>query len=330
MHPDEIRLDQSHIDNAQRILHASGIMESDHLDAGEVAHFARQLEYVKAATYDVEYTRLKTLELIPLDTSAPEGTESVTYQQWDEVGMARIVANMADDLPEVDVFSREFTSKVVSLGDAYKWTIQDVRRAMMAGSDFMLRKTRTARLAIDRRIDQIGATGATEVGTVGIVNHPNVPEVVLPNPGTFDTLTPAEVLENLNFLAQSIVTLTNDVERPNTMVLATGPYGHIASEPMLGGNGTDTILTVFLRNSPYITTVDQWTHLDGAGDSGADRILCYDKSDRVLSYNIPLLFEQLPPQPKALSFLVPCHSRVGVVEIHYPLALAYGDVVPGT
>ena len=316
------RVDDRQKEDAGRLLHNCGVR----FDAGEAAHFARQLEFVKAQTYDIAFGRLKSLSFLPLDTSAPEGAESITYRQWDEVHAAKVIANMADDLPQVDVFAREFTSPVSSLGAAYQWSIQDIRRAALAGSQFDLRKARAARMSIDRRIDEIGAFGIPEKSTTGFLNNANVPIFVLPNAGAWTGLTPLQVLANMNALAQSVVDATLEVEEPNTMILDTTSYGHVASTPISGGDGTDTILTVFLRNSPYITSVQQWSKLNTAGAASVPRAVVYDRSDRVLTYNIPLLFEQLPPQARNLSFVVSVHSRVGVVEMHYPLAIAYADI----
>lgn len=321
--PDQMKIDERHMDAAARLLWDVG---ERRWDANETAHFARQLEFVKAQTYDIKFGKLKALEFVPLDTSAPEGAESVTYRQWTEVEAAKVIANMADDLPQVDVLAKEFTSTVRSIGASYQWSIQDIRRSALAGSQFDLRKARAARMSIDRRLDEIGAIGIAEIGTTGLVNNANVPVFVFPNAGAWDAISANLVLENLNALAQSIVDATNEIEQPQTMLLPTEEFGIVAStaiSPLTGS--TDTILQVFLRNQPYITQVDQWTRLNGAGAGGANRVIAYDRTDRVLQYNIPLLFEQLPPQPKNLSFVVPVHARVGVVEMHYPLAVAYAD-----
>lgn len=318
---EQIRVDERQIATAHRLLDACEVR----LDVNETAHFARQLEFVKAQTYDIEFGKLKSLQFIPLDTSVPEGADSVTYQQWDEVEAAAVVANMADDLPQVDVFATEFTSTVKSLGSSYVWSIQDIRRAAMAGTDFQLRKARAARMSIDRRIDEIGANGIPEANTTGLLNNVNVPVFVFPNAGAWDAIATNLVLENLNALAQSIVDATIEVEEPNAMIIPTTEFGIIAATPMLGGDGTDTILQVFLKNSPYITNIDQWSKAEGGGAGGANRFVCYDRSDRVLQFNMPLLFESLPPQPKNLAFMVPVHARAGVVEMHYPLAAAYAD-----
>jgi hypothetical protein len=323
---EEIRVDSRQIEEAAWLLSRCGATNGrgERLDANETAHFARQLEFVKAQTDDVEFGKLKSLRFIPLDDSAPEGAETVTYTQWDEVQAAKIIANMADDLPQVDVFARQFTSDVVSVGASYQWSIQDIRRAAMAGSDFDVRKARAARMSIDRRVDEIGAFGATENNTTGLVNDPNVPIFVLPNAGAWDTLTTLQVLENMNAMAQAVVDQTLEIEEANTLLLPTAEYGYVAQTPMSADNSR-TILSVFLENSPYITAVEQWSKLTGAGAGALQRAVCYDRSERALVYNIPLLFEQLPPQPRNLSFVVPVHGRIGVVEWHYPLSAVYSD-----
>src|SRR5690606_25509397 len=93
------------------------------LDARETAILARQLEHVKARTYDVKYPAMMARRYIPVTNETPNGANSVTYRQWDQYGMAKVVANHADDLPMVDVVAREFTTPVKSLGDAYQYSV---------------------------------------------------------------------------------------------------------------------------------------------------------------------------------------------------------------
>ncbi len=323
---EEIRVDSRQKEQAAWLLDRCGATNSrgERLDANETAHFARQLEFVKAQTFDIEFGKLKSLQFIPLDSSAPEGTETITYTQWEEVEAAKIVANMADDLPQVDVFARQFTSAVVSVASSYQWSIQDIRRAAMAGTDFDLRKARAARMSIDRRVDEIGANGAPENNTTGFVNDANVPILVLPNAGAWDTLTALQVLENMTAMAQAVVDQTVEVEEANTLILPNSEFGLVAATPMSADNSR-TILSVFLENSPYITAVEQWAKLNTAGVGNIRRAIVYDRSERALVFNIPLLFEQLPPQPRNLSFVVPVHNRTGVVEWHYPLSAVYSD-----
>src|SRR3954470_19644785 len=96
------------------------------LDVGETAILARQLEYVKASTYDVKYPAFMARNFFPVATDTPAGAETISYYQWDQFGMAKVIANFADDLPMVDAFAKTFTSNVKSIGAAYKYSTQDL------------------------------------------------------------------------------------------------------------------------------------------------------------------------------------------------------------
>ena len=63
-----------------------------HFDADESAFFARELERVKAQTYDVRYPNLRSRDFIPVDNSVGAGATEVTYRQFDRVGNAKIIA----------------------------------------------------------------------------------------------------------------------------------------------------------------------------------------------------------------------------------------------
>ena len=78
------------------------------LDAGETVFFARELESKKSQTYDVVKAPLKAFELIPVSMDAGAGAETISYQQFDETGISKIIANYADDLPRADVKGKEF------------------------------------------------------------------------------------------------------------------------------------------------------------------------------------------------------------------------------
>ncbi len=304
------------------------LLSDQRYDANETVHFARALEYVKARTYDISYGKLEAARFVPFDTSAPAGAESITYEQWGQIGEAKVVGNYTDDLPQADVFANQFTSAVASVASSYSWSIQDIRRSMMARSPFMPRKTEAARLTIDRKHDAAAFGGMPEVGTTGFANNAAVTVGTFPNAGDWASIDPDLILENLHYMARTIRNASLQIETPNTMVLAPTPYEIIASrffDPVTGS--ARTILDVFLATSPYIKQVDTWPLLENAGASSRDRIVCYDRSDRVLQYNAPVLFESLPPQPRNLGFLVPCHGRAGVTEIHYPGAMLYADII---
>lgn len=296
------------------------------LDARETAILTRQLEYVKSRTYDVKYPAMAARRFIPVSTETPNGADSITYSQWDQYGMAKVVANAADDLPLVDVVAQEFTSPVKSLGDAYTYSIQDLRRVAQSGQPLDAMRAQAARRAIESAIDEIAAFGLPEARLPGLLNHANIP-IVAPDTGTWATATAEEILADLNKLVNSIVTSTKNVHQPDTLLLDTASFALLASMPT-GADLQRTVLRVFLETNPYIRNVDQWHKLDTADAAGTGpRIVAYQRSPEVMELEIPQEFEQFPPQARNLAFVIPCHARIGGTVVRYPLAIAFMDGV---
>ena len=295
------------------------------LDAGETATLARQLEYIYAKTYDVKYAELKARRFIPVDTSVDPGAEFYTYRQWDMFGMAKIIANYADDLPRVDVLAKEYPAPIKSLGASYGYSIQDLRRSAMAGSQLDSRRATATRRANEQAVDSIAAFGNADAGLGGFTNNANVP-LVAPDNAPWSSATPLEIVADLNKLANAIVTATLEMFEPDTLILDTASFQIINSTPMsTTGDADKTILRFFLDNTPYIRNVDQWTKLTDAGAAGVTRLIAYKRDAEVLSLVIPQEFEQFPPQARNLEFVIPTHSRIGGVSVRYPLAMAYMD-----
>lgn len=301
------------------------------LDAGETAALSRQLEHMYAKTYDVKHGPLKSRQFVPIDTSVDTGAEFFTYRQWDMVGMADLIANFADDLPRVDAAAKEFTAKIHSMGAAFGYSIQDLRRSAKAGSQLDSRRASAARRAHDQKFDQLVALGNADAGLVGFLNHPNVP-IVAPTTGQWVTnsATPQEKLADLNKLASSIVITTLETFVPDTLLLDNDSYEDINSTPFsTTGDSDKTILRYFLDNNPYIRNVDQWSRLNTAGAGGVSRAVCYFRSEEVVAAVEPQPFEQLPPQWKNLEAVIPTHSRIGGVRVQYPFGMAYMDDLSG-
>ena len=296
---------------------------SQNLDANEAIFFARELEHVKARTYDVRLPNLKATMIIPVSTEAGPGAETITYEQYDQVGMAKIIANYADDLPRSDIKGKQFTSNVRSIGSSYGYNIQEIRAAQMAGKPLTARKATAVRRANDQTVNSIAFNGDAEHGLPGLLTNANIPVTSVPNGGSgtaWSTKTAAQILADLNNGVKDIVELTNGVESPNTLLLPIEQMQIISTTRMDSGTDT-TILEFFLKNNPTITTVEWVPELKGAGTGGVDVGIFYEKSPDKLTLEIPQPFEQFPAQERGLEFVVPCHSRCGGVIVYYPLSL---------
>jgi hypothetical protein len=299
------------------------------LDAQETIFFLKELESVKSKTYDKKYPELKMRSLIPVSNEAGPGANTIKYFQYDMVGVAKIIESYAKDFPRVNVRKKEFRSPVKSLGDSYGYSIQDIREAQMTGASLEQREANAARRAMMQKEDEIAAFGDAETGLLGLFNHPNIPETVLPADGTGSSKlwadkTPDQIIRDMNLIANSIVETTNGVEVPNTILLPIEKYTLIASKPRSNDSDT-TILEFFLKSNPFIQNVDHYYKLKGAGASATDRMFCYKRDPDAVTLEVPVDFEQFPPQEEGMEFVVYCHQRIGGVIMYYPLSASFAD-----
>lgn len=305
-------------------------IHSVHLDANETAFFARELEYVKSQSYDIEYPEMKAFKLIPISTEAGEGAESITYAQFEELGLARIIESYANDLPRADIRGKEFTTRVRSIGVSYGYSVQEVRAAIYAGRPLTQRQANAARRANDQLVNKYAWFGNSLYKMLGMINNANVPSATVLNNGVGATTqwvnkTPDQILGDMNSLANGINALTNGVEMPNTLLLPVAQYTLIASTPRSTTSDT-TILEYFIQNNPFITTVDWVPELKGAGPVvmavATDIMIAYDRNPDKLTMEIPMPFTQHAPQERNLEFVVPCESRYGGIIVYYPLSIS--------
>lgn len=301
-------------------------------DAGETATFARALEFIKKETYDVKYAALKLRTFVPKDGSIPSGAESFTYRSWDWRGMAKIVESHSDDLPTVSILGKEVPSPIKSLGAAYGYSIQDVRAAALMGVPLDAKKGAAVRRVIENAIEEIGAEGNADANLPGFINNSNVPLITNATSGfTGDWLNPAttalEILADLHLIANTVATQSKHIHSADTMIVPASHYLHIATKPISDLQPENTVLKVFLATNPTVRFVDQWHYLDDADEAGTGpRVVCYERNPEVLGLVVPQEFEQLPAQPKNLGFHIPCHARIGGVQIRYPLGMVYADL----
>lgn len=312
--------------------------ESMHFDSAEDASvfFARELDYIKSQSYDVEYPELTALSLFPMSNEVDPGAESTTYYSYDKTGLAKIISNYATDLPRADVKGKPSTAFIKSLGVSYGYSVQEMRASRMAGKSLDVRKGESARYQIDRLNNQIAWAGDPENGLIGVLSKNNdVPLYVLPTAAAVSSSTKwadktaAEILADINGMQKQVAAVTKNVERPDTLVLPSDVYIDIATRQI-----PDTGYTVkrFIEeNAPYLKSIVSAAELQadspetnpyGAADgSGKNVALLFKNDARKLTIENPLPFYQYPVQPEGLEMVIPCEARTAGAIIYYPLSL---------
>ena len=311
--------------NDLRAIEASG-----RFDANESMFFARQLEAIKAQTYDVKRANLNALQLMPVSTDVPEGATTITYRQYDTVGMAKVIANYANDLPRADVTGKEFTSNIRSIGNAFGYNTQEIRSAIFAGVNLPARKAMAATRAHQEKINALAFTGDADHGLPGLISNANVPEVTLAADGTgssktFASKTADKIVRDVNSLINKIISQSKGVHRATEVWMPVEQYALIATTQ--NSTASDTTILAFLQQVHPGVTFRQVVELDGAGASGADRMYAIENSRDNWAIEIPMMMKMYSPQQKGLEFEVPVESRFGGVIIEYPLSMCFADGV---
>jgi hypothetical protein len=318
-------------------------------DANETAMFARQLEYIYTQTYDILRPELKARKLIPVDTRVPSGADSFTYSQFDKMGEAKIVHNYAQDFPNAEIVGKQFKQAIVSLGDSYQYTIQDMRAAAMAGLPLEARKAEAARFVMELKLENLASQGDTTGATnlYGLANAPGIQQftkVSQNNAGSTavtwnslisdalakGNLTAAtqEIMKDINGMSAQIFTNTKGVHKGDTLVLTTPTYAVLATTQRAPGFTDDTLLDYVLETSPWLKSIEYWPYLDTAaslaptpGTANHGLVMMYQRDPQVLGLIVSQDFEQFAPQARNMSLIVPCHMRTGAVEVRYPKAV---------
>lgn len=306
-----------------RAIEATGRM-----DANESVFFARQLEYIKGKTYDVKRPQLNALRLFPVSTETPEGASTITYRQYDQVGMAKIVAAYANDLPRADVKGKEFTAQIRSIGNAFGYSVQEIRAAVFAGVNLSARKAVAATRAQEEKINSLAFTGDAEHGLSGLISNTNVPSVTLAADGTgssktFAAKTAAQIVRDVNSVINKVISQSKGVHRANEVWMPIEQYSLIATTQ--NSVASDTTILGFLKQANPGVEFYPVVELDGAGAAGVDRMYAMENSMDNMQLEIPMMIRQYAPQQKGLEFEIPVESRFGGLIIEYPLALAYAD-----
>ena len=288
--------------------------------------FARELDYIKAKSYDKKYPEFTALNNFPITHEVPEGAETVTYYSYEKTGMAKIISNYATDLPRADVKGHPTTAYIKSVGDSYGYSVQEMRASRMAGKSLDTRKADAARYAIDRTVNEIAFAGNKENGLMGMLSiGNNIPLYTLSTVDgktDFKSKTAEQILADLNEMVGYQSKLTKNVEKSDVLALPASVYIDISTRQI--PNTGYTVKKFLLENAPYLKNIISAPELEEdsveTNPYGKGVALMYTNSADKFSLEIPLSYYQYPLQSRNLEVIVPCEERVAGIIMYYPLS----------
>lgn len=295
--------------------------------------FARELDYIKAKSYDKEYPEMTAINNFPVTHEVPEGAETTTYYSYEKTGMAKIIANYATDLPRADVKGKPTTANVKSVGDSYGYSIQEMRASRMAGKSLDTRKAESARYQIERITNKIAFAGDEENNLMGMLSsNNNIPlytlSTVTDGGSTYTDFahkSATQILDDINGMYKYQAKITKNVERADTLALPASVYLDITTRQI--PNTGYTVAKFLLENSPYLKNIvsapeleSDSTETNPYASQGKNVALLYTNSADKFSLEIPMAFYQHPLQPRNLEIIVPCEQRIAGIIMYYPLS----------
>lgn len=308
-------------------------MNFDDAEAASV-FFARELDYVKSQSYDVEYPKLTALNIFPVSSEVDPGAETITYYSYDKVGLAKIISNYATDLPRADVKGKPTTAIIKSIGDSYGYSIQEMRASRMAGKSLDTRKAESARYQIDYLNNKIAWNGDAETGLKGVLSEDNdVPRYVIANgasgsPAWADK-TEDEILADITGMLRTMSETTKGVETPDTLAIPESVYITLQNKRIEGT--ASNLLSYIQSNIPDIVHIERCPELEATsvetnpyaleGEGGQSVAVLFKNDARKLSIENPLPFMQYPIQTQGLEVVVPCEARTAGAIIYYPMSI---------
>lgn len=304
-----------------------------------LSFLVQQGTLIEPQVYQIKYQDIQYPSLIPVDTSAPEWIQSVTYFSMDTVGQAQWFSGKAQDVPHVELTREKFQTTVSMAAIGYGYDLEEIATAQMLGMNISADKAMAARRIAEEKIDSVAFIGDAQKGFSGLVNASTPTATQAPADGTgsartFASKTADQVLRDINGQLTGIGMDTLGHELADTILL---PYSIMLdlSQRRIDTVNQTTILEWVMAKNVYTLTTGQpltvrglFGYLETAGTGSSKRMVAYRRSPEVLKMHMPMPFRFLPAwQTGPIRFDVPGIFRLGGVDIRRPKAVRYLDSI---
>jgi hypothetical protein len=296
----------------------------------EGAFLADQLQHIIPGVLRKPYAEIVYPRICPVSFEVDPGATSIKRTIWDRTGNYDLISDAADDLPVSGVKVGEIVNETREFGGSFQYTQSELLSAKMAGVALTSERADAVRDAYERRNNITCLFGRAGTGLRGMLNHPAIDRVVVTgnssdawfnDPNT----TPQQMLDLLNFGVTQMRVNSKQIENPNTVLMGESDH-RIVSTTCRSSTDNTSVLELFMKQNPGITSVEPINELDPANSGGnlsARRMLFYRKDPVKGKFHITLPLTFLPPQPKNLKFIVPSMSKLGGFIPEFPLAFLY-------
>ncbi|UYD72116.1 DUF2184 domain-containing protein [Vibrio phage vB_VpaM_VPs20] len=314
-------------------------VQSGRMTDSDGVFFQRQLEAIESQTYDVLYPDLEGRTCFKTNTFGGAGATTLTYRSFDRVGKAQVINARATDLPKSDISGKEYSIKVLSVGCAYDYDIDEIASAQMAGMPLEARKAMASRRGYEEFINSVIWRGDKASNLPGFFTNSDIQRIPVASGASGSTLfedkTPDEIIADLTAACGAMYAQTKKIHSPKEIWLSVINWNYLFSTPRSPMSDT-TIGDYFCSNNQFGITKGDFKPLNeleegipDLGDNlGGEGSHCFI----IINHNTPegqetvriretLPLQFLPVQLHGLVYEVPGRGRFAGLEVTYPRAM---------
>lgn len=276
--------------------------------------------------YRDKFAALRALDFVPmLDAPIQQTSTGYIGEFLTRVGGAQLVTEVSTDIPLVAVKGTTFTGRVATYGAAGAWSQLDIFRAAVGLINLPVETQRAARLAVEAMTDALVSLGDTDAGIPGFLRHPDV-SIVPFALGNWPTRTFEQILTDAHGWVGSLHSRVGYVEDsiPDTVLFPPAVKFALMGVRNTFGAAVWDQLVKELREMHGIT-VDVWSRLATANNTGGARVVAYRRNPQCLGAIIPMVYTEFQPQERGFQVLIPGMASCGGTVVIEPNTVTYGD-----
>jgi hypothetical protein len=295
-------------------------------DSAESAFVARQLEFMRPGVYEVKYPDLIASSIMPFSYTVDTGAKQFTATLMDQAGQVLVGADMLTDVDYVEVKAAQGSMNLYGLYLGYRYTLQEMREAAFARVPLIPKKAMGAREQLERKLDDIAFVGDTQTGMQGLATASNTLSYSVSTAGAggstqFSAKDSDTILADLNGAVTDIITNSNGIEVPDTLLVPLSTYNLLATKRV--GDGTSvSVKAWFMDNTPVIKTMAQSYKLESNTNWSGRLGIVYKNDPSKFEIVVSQPFEQLPPQYETMQVKTICQIRTGGIAMYLPQSVA--------
>lgn len=292
------------------------------------------LQAIMAEILEIQYTKNRLDEMLPIVTNIPQGARSYAYKVLNKYAEGAFIENNGTNAPTAQISAGLISATIGYAGIVPTWTRQDLLAAQFEGIPL---DTETIDAAIDgamRHMEKVGFLGDTQRGFEGLFNNSGITSTAAS--ATFALATEDQILAMVQGGINTIIEQTAEVFGRNittpsmTIYLPVKQFNDINTRP-LGFDKNKSIMTYIKQNNAWTERtkqplqIESVIELKGIASGGADRMLI-GVNDRVAME----MANPIPPRvinliDNAYVLTAPLEYSISQLSIKHSKAFTYVD-----